>query len=321
MSGGISAGVPPGTGGQDADSEMEGHDHIGYWSELKLEILNKYAVAYSRILAADRNLSHVYIDAFAGSGRHVSRRTREVVLGSPLIALTVQPPFDKFYLIDLNGDKVARLQKEAAGRPDVCIYPGDCNQILLEKVFPNVRYEQYRRGLCILDPYKLNLHWEVLEEAGKLGTLDIFFSFMVGDANRNILWRRHANAHQRERLTRCWGDDSWEDVMYRPAAQGNLFEQPKPREAGKPRACCRYEGAASKSSSVPIRGGTVTDAQQNQCGRLLPLLCQPKAGRQEDRYRHFRQLPMTTLAPLVTRSILFRPAPFLRTSGFCPPTA
>ena len=45
-------------------------DRIGYWSEIKLEIIKEYASAYSTILAAQTGPSfyHVYIDAFAGAG-------------------------------------------------------------------------------------------------------------------------------------------------------------------------------------------------------------------------------------------------------------
>jgi len=43
-------------------------DEIGYWSELKLEILEKYARAYSAILSGQTQpqLHHVYIDGFSG---------------------------------------------------------------------------------------------------------------------------------------------------------------------------------------------------------------------------------------------------------------
>jgi three-Cys-motif partner protein len=66
-------------------------DEIGYWSEIKLEILKKYAAAYSTILTAHRNpsLYHVYINAFAGAGVHVSKGSGQFVLGSPLNALAV----------------------------------------------------------------------------------------------------------------------------------------------------------------------------------------------------------------------------------------
>lgn len=39
-------------------------DKIGYWSEIKLDIIKDYAAAYSTILAAQKNpsLYHVYIN-------------------------------------------------------------------------------------------------------------------------------------------------------------------------------------------------------------------------------------------------------------------
>ena len=60
-------------------------DEIGYWSEIKLDIVKDYASAYSRILAAQRKpaLYHVYIDAFAGAGVHISKATGEYIPGSP----------------------------------------------------------------------------------------------------------------------------------------------------------------------------------------------------------------------------------------------
>ena len=45
------------------------YDEIGYWSEIKLDILREYAQAYSRIMHAQRLISrYIYIDAFAGAG-------------------------------------------------------------------------------------------------------------------------------------------------------------------------------------------------------------------------------------------------------------
>lgn len=72
------------------------HDEIGPWSEVKLDILKKYASAYSTILSR-QGLYHVYIDAFAGSGQHFSRTSREMVPGSPFNALIVRPPFKEYH--------------------------------------------------------------------------------------------------------------------------------------------------------------------------------------------------------------------------------
>ena len=166
-------------------------DEIGYWSEIKLEIQKEYAKAYSTILAAQRNPTffHLYVDAFAGAGIHLTKLTQDFVLGSPLNALNIKPPFREYHLIDIRPERVESLRELIANRPDVFIYEGDCNEILLKRVFPRVGYKDYKRGLCILDPYGLDLDWTVIYKAGHMRTLDVFLNFPVADMNRNVLWR------------------------------------------------------------------------------------------------------------------------------------
>src|SRR6266446_6565287 len=140
-------------------------DEIGLWSEVKLDILKRYAVEYSKILSNQRNPSffHVYIDAFAGAGFHLSGRTGEMVLGSPLNALLVRPPFREYHLIDLDCEKVAGLNQFIGDRKEVFLHKGNCNRVLLHDVFLKVLREDFRRGLCLLDPYGLTLDWKVIQ--------------------------------------------------------------------------------------------------------------------------------------------------------------
>lgn len=196
------------------------YDQIGNWSEIKLEIIRKYAQAYSAILSAqlDPSFTHIYIDAFAGAGKHISRATGKFVLGSPLNALAVEPPFREYHLIDINKKKVEELRKIVADRPDVYLYNGDCNNVLLSSVLPRVNYDKYRRGLCILDPYGLHLDWEVIDTAGKMRSVEILLNFPVMDMNMNVLWRpgaKQADPEQEQRMTAFWGNESWKDVRYR----------------------------------------------------------------------------------------------------------
>ena len=204
-------------------------DEIGGWSELKLEILKKYAAAYSTILSAQRKASlfHVYIDAFAGAGKHLSKATKEFVPGSPLNALAVQPQFREFYLIDIAREKIENLRELIGPRKDVFIYQGDCNEILLKDVFPRVRYDQYRRGLCVLDPYGLHLDWNVISTAGQMKSLDVFLNFPVQDMNRNVFWKdpEGVDEAQIRRMNLFWGDESWRNIVYE--TKWNLFKLPE----------------------------------------------------------------------------------------------
>jgi three-Cys-motif partner protein len=197
-------------------------DEIGYWSEIKLDIVGRYALEYSRILSR-RNLYHVYIDAFAGSGKHLSRTTKTIVSGSPQIALNIKPPFKEYYFIDIDGAKVTELNKIVVGRPEAHVLKGDCNSKLLTDVFPNVMWKDFRRGLCLLDPYGLDLDWEVIKIAGQMRSIEIFLNFPVMDMNRNVLWSNPDGVDPTDiiRMNTFWGDDSWKEAAYRHAV--NLF--------------------------------------------------------------------------------------------------
>jgi three-Cys-motif partner protein len=199
-------------------------DEIGYWSEIKLEILEKYARPYNKILLANR-LHPAYIDGFAGAGHHIAKGSDRVIEGSPTRALGVDPPFEAFHFVDSDGARIARLTEISAGRSNVHVYHGDCNDVLVNKVFPTISFERRERALCILDPYGLHLNWETILTAGKSNVIEIFLNFPVMDMNRNVLWRnseRVSDLH-RQRMFRFWGDNSWENAAYQ--SMPGLFEE------------------------------------------------------------------------------------------------
>lgn len=106
-------------------------DEIGPWSEIKLDILRDYGTPYSMLLKS-HGFHHGYIDAFSGAGLHVRKGGDEEVLGSPLVALGIQPPFDEYHFIDLDRKKIDFLKGQVGVRPDVTFYNADCNQVMLE---------------------------------------------------------------------------------------------------------------------------------------------------------------------------------------------
>lgn len=192
-------------------------DEIGYWSEVKLDIIREYASAYSTILSTQAHINgHVYIDAFAGAGTHISKGTGEPVAGSPVNAMRVRPPFTELHFIDLDGARTAELVRLASEDTRVHVHTGDCNEVLLRDVFPKCRYDDYRRALCVLDPYKLNVNWEVLKAAGEMKSIEIFYNFMIMDANMNVFMRNptKVDGEQAQRMDAVWGDSSWRSAAY-----------------------------------------------------------------------------------------------------------
>ena len=99
--------------------------------------------------------------------------------------------------------------------------------MLGKKVFPQARYEDYRRALCLLDPYGIDVSWEVVQVAGRMKSIEIFLNFMVMDMNMNVLLNNPEDAKpkQLERMNRFWGDETWRDAVYKPNPQTNFFDE------------------------------------------------------------------------------------------------
>lgn len=200
-------------------------DEIGNWSQIKLEIVEKYGGAYTKALAGTPNLKKFYIDAFSGAGVHVAKGTRTLVEGSPVRALKITPPFDGYYFIDLDADKTDFLRAMCGDRRDVEIHTGDANVYLTHTILPKIQYKKFTRALCLLDPYGLDLNWNVMQLAGQSKAVDMFLNFPVMDMNRNAIWRNPDRIPQSgiDRMSRFWGDESWREAAYGESPQGNLF--------------------------------------------------------------------------------------------------
>lgn len=200
-------------------------DEVGAWSELKLEIVEKYGAAYTRAFASHPGLKKYYVDSFSGAGAHISKSTKRMIDGSPVRALRISPPFDRFFFIDLNDQKTAHLKELCGERPNVHVETGDASRYLIETLLPTIHYAKYNRALCLFDPYGLHLDWRAMEMAGKSGAVDMFLNFPVMDMNRNAIWRDPGAVPQDgiDRMNKFWGDSSWRTAAYSEHPQTDLF--------------------------------------------------------------------------------------------------
>jgi hypothetical protein len=72
------------------------------------------------------------------------------------------------------------------------------------------------RRADLLDPYNIDLTWQVIETAGNARCVEIFMNSMIMDVNRNALRKNPEKsiASKAAQMTRLWGDDSWLDAGY-----------------------------------------------------------------------------------------------------------
>jgi len=210
-------------------------DQLGAWSQAKHEILEKYAAAYTTILKKQRKIRRIiYIDAFAGAGVAEDRESGTLIDGSAIRVADVDPPFDELHFVELDPGKAELLAKTTERDPRIHVHNGDAEQILRRDLLPRCRYEDYARALCLLDPYGLSVDWKLIDTIGHMGSVEIFFNFMVMGANRNVLWsdRSKVPPSRLKLMDRVWGDRTWESTAYRQS-EPDLFgtvEQKAPNE-------------------------------------------------------------------------------------------
>ena len=68
----------------------------------------------------------------------------------------------------------------------------------MRDVFPRAVYADYKRALCVLDPYNIDLSWDVVYRAGQMKSVEIFLNFMVMDMNMNVLLNDRAKADPKQ---------------------------------------------------------------------------------------------------------------------------
>ena len=143
----------------------------GPWAERKYRILWNYMQMFS---SGMKNLwdKRVYVDLYAGCGCVKVEGSGRMLKGSPLLALSVSNPFDKYIFCEKGNDKnpwqintlKSRVKKLSAEK-DIEIIEGDCNENI-DNIISKIpkQYGQKVLTFCFVDPFSLNLHFKTLQK-------------------------------------------------------------------------------------------------------------------------------------------------------------
>lgn len=127
----------------------------------KLEVVKMYVPAFTRACnrARDRGQEVVYAEGFSGPGLNEFRG--RILPGTPLIALSAQPPFTRAVLLEYDAGNVASLYAATRSFGDRAqVYQGDCNVDLVPILRANV--SRFDPCLCVLDPEGFELGYETI---------------------------------------------------------------------------------------------------------------------------------------------------------------
>ncbi|MGA7523280.1 MAG: three-Cys-motif partner protein TcmP [Acidobacteriaceae bacterium] len=103
--------------------------NVGRWAEDKYRLLSLYDRLFSTGMK-NKWEQRVYIDLYAGAGYSRIRGTEIVLRGSPILALTVADPFDKYIFCEEQPERLAALKeraKRAAPYANISFVAGSCN--------------------------------------------------------------------------------------------------------------------------------------------------------------------------------------------------
>lgn len=71
--------------------------------------------------------------------------------------------------------------------------------------------------------------WEVLRTAGEMKSVEVFYDFMIMDANMNVFMKdpTKVTGEQSARMDAVWGDNSWRSAAYQsaPGLFGDMEEK------------------------------------------------------------------------------------------------
>jgi three-Cys-motif partner protein len=132
---------------------------VGPWGENKYRLFWYYADLFATSMK-EKWHQRVYLDLFTGAGRARIEGTERIVLGSPLLALEIAHPFDRYIFCDRNRECIEALKMRATtSHPgaDVVFLVGDANQLTEAILRSMPAYGSSRRvlGFCFADPYRM----------------------------------------------------------------------------------------------------------------------------------------------------------------------
>ncbi len=208
----------------------EGEDIIGRWSEEKLDLLAQYLEAYSVIMNKQKQTwlrDYYYIDAFSGSVRPRAKDEERYINGSPIRALQTEPKFYGYWFVDVNPQRVERVEKLREDFPNQIIqtYQGNCNDILCNEIIPKIPYSSKKRAFVFLDPYGLQVDWKTVRELADTKTCDIFVNFSIMAVTRLLPRDQNPDPEFVKQIDQVMGNTEWITQIYResPATQLSLF--------------------------------------------------------------------------------------------------
>lgn len=202
-----------------ADDDLPMRESQDYAKD-KLRILQGYVYRFTTSMRNKLWRALYFIDLQAGPGKNIFHPSKDIMLGSPLVALMAKYPFTHYRFVELDPVDFDALKKRVAHSPRnerVVLYNDDCNFIIDEIVGELQELDsRFMEGkwpslnLAFLDPEGLELQWQTVEKLGRVNRMDLIINFSTSGFTRNA--QQMFEAEQATKLDLFFGTDGWRSV-------------------------------------------------------------------------------------------------------------
>lgn len=199
----------------------------GEHTQRKLDVVAKYLDAYVTVMKK-QNFRLFYVDGFAGSGASEAKSgaaaddptlfpVSNVVEGSPLRALSIEPPFDKYVFIDMKEKNVRSLSglRDEHLQRDIEVLRGDANDCLGE-FCDALSANRLDRAVVFLDPFGLSVRWDTIQKLAATQKVDLWYLVPVDGMSRQIK-SDGSFLPGASRIDEIWRSSDWREKAVREA--------------------------------------------------------------------------------------------------------
>ena len=165
---------------------------VGPWAETKHNVVSYYARLFSTGMKRKWK-KRIYVELYAGAGCSKIRDTSRIIMGSPLRALSLPDPFDKYIFCEEDPALLGALKlraKQIAPTAEIVFVPGSCNDRISDIVseIPIGSRDNKVLSLCFVDPCDIGIKFSTIRflSEKRYGYVDFLVLLaLYMDANRN----------------------------------------------------------------------------------------------------------------------------------------
>lgn len=197
---------------------------VGSWAETKYRLVALYDRLFSTGMKAKWD-TRVYIDLYAGAGYARIRGTDRIIYGSPLLALDVSDPFDKYIFCEANAAFLQALEHRVARlfpRANAELIAGDCND-KIDEIYAAIPKSSRRHtvlSFCFVDPLDIGIKFSTVRKLASHRMDFLVLLALYMDANRNVA---HYTSPTNPKVDDFLDADSWRERWQAEQYKGTSF--------------------------------------------------------------------------------------------------